>query len=140
MPGDFLDTNVILYLLDKGKKADRTEKLLTRGAIISVQVLNETLVNCIRKAGMSWREAGMFLHAPSRCLTSTLLFGRRRRLSFRRAADRSGATVTRIGPPAHRNAIRRDENRGGAVPHRRTGPTRATPAYRAAGRFRPFAY
>jgi predicted nucleic acid-binding protein len=66
MPGDFLDTNVILYLLDKGKKADRAEKLLTQGAVISVQVLNEALVNCIRKAGMSWREAGTFLHGIRR--------------------------------------------------------------------------
>ena len=62
MPADFLDTNVILYLLDNGKKADRAEKLLTQGGVIRVQVLNETLVNCIRKAGMSWREAGAFLH------------------------------------------------------------------------------
>lgn len=66
MPADFLDTNVILYLLDDGAKAERAEELLLRGGVISVQVLNETLVNCIRKAGMSWQEAGAFLHGIRR--------------------------------------------------------------------------
>lgn len=61
MRADFLDTNVILYLLDEGPKADRAAALLAGGGLISVQVLNETLANCIRKAGMSWREAGEFL-------------------------------------------------------------------------------
>ena len=61
MPADFFDTNVILYLLDDSPKADTAAGLLTEGGIISVQVLNETLVNCIRKAGMSWQEAGDFL-------------------------------------------------------------------------------
>ena len=61
MRGDFFDTNVILYLLDPSAKADTAERLLAGGGTISVQVLNETLVNCIRKAGMSWEEAGDFL-------------------------------------------------------------------------------
>lgn len=61
MPDDFFDTNVILYLLDDGPKADRAASLLASGGLISVQVLNETLVNCIRKAGLSWQEAGDFL-------------------------------------------------------------------------------
>ena len=62
MSVEFLDTNVLLYLLDEGPKADRAERLIATGAMISVQVLNETLVNCIRKAGLSWDEAGIFLH------------------------------------------------------------------------------
>lgn len=61
MPADFFDTNVILYLLDDGPKADRAASLLASGGLISVQVLNEALVNCIRKAGLSWQEAGAFL-------------------------------------------------------------------------------
>ncbi|MFV0514765.1 MAG: PIN domain-containing protein [Jhaorihella sp.] len=61
MRGDFFDTNVILYLLDDGRKADTAETLLATGGAISVQVLNETLVNCRRKAGMSWQETGDFL-------------------------------------------------------------------------------
>ena len=61
MRAEFLDTNVILYLLDDGPKAEIAERLISSGAMISVQVLNETLVNCRRKAGLSWQEAGLFL-------------------------------------------------------------------------------
>ena len=61
MSAEFADTNVILYLLDDGPKADRAEEILARGPRISVQVLNEALVNCRRKAGLSWEEAGAFL-------------------------------------------------------------------------------
>lgn len=59
--GDFIDSNVILYLLHDGPKADRAEAVLSAGGTISVQVLNEVLVNCVRKAGMTLAEAGEFL-------------------------------------------------------------------------------
>lgn len=61
MSGDFIDSSVILYLLDDGPKADKAEAVLAQGGIISVQVLNEALVNCLRKAGMGLEEAGAFL-------------------------------------------------------------------------------
>lgn len=61
MSAEFADTNVVLYLLDDGPKADRAEVILGQGPRISVQVLNETLVNCRRKAGLSWEEARAFL-------------------------------------------------------------------------------
>jgi predicted nucleic acid-binding protein len=61
MRGDFFDTNVVLYLLDDSPKADIAERLLRGGGTISVQVLNETLVNCLRRAAMSHAEAGAFL-------------------------------------------------------------------------------
>ena len=61
MSDRFLDTNVILYLLADGAKADRAEEILAGGGVISVQVLNEALVNCRRKAGLSWDEASDFL-------------------------------------------------------------------------------
>lgn len=61
MSGDFIDSNVILYLLDDGEKADRAEAVLAQGGVISVQVLNEVLVNCLRKAGMDLDEASAFL-------------------------------------------------------------------------------
>ncbi|SDG97733.1 PIN domain-containing protein [Alloyangia pacifica] len=57
----FFDTNVILYLLGEGPKAERAEGLLVQGGLISVQVLNEALVNCLRKAKLSTEEAGDFL-------------------------------------------------------------------------------
>lgn len=61
MRANFFDTNVILYLLDDGRKAELAAGLLADGGMISVQVLNESLANCLRKAGMTWSEAGEFL-------------------------------------------------------------------------------
>lgn len=61
MSAEFADTNVVLYLLDSGLKADRAEGIMGHGPRISVQVLNETMVNCRRKAGLSWEETGLFL-------------------------------------------------------------------------------
>ena len=61
MSGRFLDTNVILYLLDDGPKREIAKGILAAGGTVSVQVLNEVLVNCRRKAGMEWDEAGEFL-------------------------------------------------------------------------------
>jgi len=61
MGGEFADTNIVLYLLDDSPKADRAEAILGQGPRISVQVLNETLVNCRRKAGLSLEETNAFL-------------------------------------------------------------------------------
>ena len=53
----FCDTNVLLYLLSEDTaKADRAEKLIANGAVISVQVLNEFAAVISRKLGMSWSE------------------------------------------------------------------------------------
>lgn len=61
MSAEFADTNVVLYLLDDGPKADRAEAILVQRPRISVQVLNEALVNCRRKADLTWDETGAFL-------------------------------------------------------------------------------
>lgn len=61
MSAEFADTNVVLYLLDDGPKADYAEAILELGPRISVQVLNEALVNCRKKAGLNWEETGAFL-------------------------------------------------------------------------------
>lgn len=61
MSVEFVDTNVILYLLDDGSKADRAEVILAKSPRISVQVLNEAMVNCRRKAGLGWDETADFL-------------------------------------------------------------------------------
>lgn len=62
MSAEFFDTTIILYLLDCEPKADIAETCLSGGGIISVQVLNESYVNCLRKAGMTHDETGAFLH------------------------------------------------------------------------------
>ena len=61
MGDSFADTNIVLYLLDDGFKAERAEAILAQQPRISVQVLNEALVNCRRKAGLSWEQTGAFL-------------------------------------------------------------------------------
>jgi predicted nucleic acid-binding protein len=63
MNAEFADTNVVLYLLDDGPKAERAEEILGQGPRVSVQVLNEALVNCRRKAGLSWEDTGAFLES-----------------------------------------------------------------------------
>lgn len=61
MSAEFADTNVVLYLLDDGPKAEKAEEILGQGPKISVQVLNEAMVNCRRKSGLSWEDTGAFL-------------------------------------------------------------------------------
>lgn len=62
MPADFVDTNVIIYLLEKdAARAARAEKLIAAGAIVSVQVLNEIVSTGRRKAPERWEELGAFL-------------------------------------------------------------------------------
>jgi predicted nucleic acid-binding protein len=61
MSAEFADTNIVLYLLDDGPKAERVEAMLGQGPRISVQVLNETLVNCRRKAELNWEDTATFL-------------------------------------------------------------------------------
>lgn len=52
---DFLDTNVLVYLLSKdATKADRAEALLRDNPVISVQVLNEFVSVARRKAKLPW--------------------------------------------------------------------------------------
>ena len=72
MSAEFADTNVVLYLLEDSPKADRAEKILGQGPRISVQVLNEALVNCRRKAGLSWRRPAPFWRGFRPCARSKI--------------------------------------------------------------------
>ena len=57
MPGSFFDSNVLLYVASgDSAKADRAERLIGAGGIISVQVLNEIANVARRKMGMSWTQ------------------------------------------------------------------------------------
>ena len=57
MPGSFFDTNILLYVASGDPaKADRAERLIGAGGVISVQVLNEIANVARRKMGMSWTE------------------------------------------------------------------------------------
>jgi predicted nucleic acid-binding protein len=62
MPGNFFDSIVFLYVASGDPaKADRAERLIGEGGIISVQVLNEITNVARRKMGMSWMETHTFL-------------------------------------------------------------------------------
>jgi len=60
----FFDTNVLLYLLSEdATKADRTEKLLQAGGVVSVQVLNEFAAVAAGKLAMRINEIRKILSA-----------------------------------------------------------------------------
>jgi predicted nucleic acid-binding protein len=62
MPGNFLDTNVFIYLASsEPEKSLRVEDLLQTECTISVQVLNEIANVARRKMRLSWEEALDFL-------------------------------------------------------------------------------
>ena len=62
MPGDFFNTNVLVYMASgRTAKADRAERLVRDGGIISVQVLNEIANVARRKMRLSWPETRAFL-------------------------------------------------------------------------------
>ena len=58
---DFFDTNVLLYLLSADVKAERAERLVAAGGIISVQVLNEFAAVAGRKLAMRVAEIKIIL-------------------------------------------------------------------------------
>lgn len=62
MPGDFFDTNVLVYIASgRTAKADRAERLVRDGGVISVQVLNEIAHVARRKMRLSWPDTRAFL-------------------------------------------------------------------------------
>jgi predicted nucleic acid-binding protein len=64
----FLDTNVLLYLMsDEPGKADRAERLIAAGGLVSVQVLNEFASVSSRKLGLSFPEIREVLAAVRAC-------------------------------------------------------------------------
>jgi predicted nucleic acid-binding protein len=70
MPASFFDTNVLVYLVSgDATKADRAEQALSRGGVISVQVLNELANVARRKMQLSWRETHTFLDSLRGLLT-----------------------------------------------------------------------
>jgi predicted nucleic acid-binding protein len=70
MPGNFFDTNILIYLASADEvKADQAEAVIARGGNISVQVLNELSNVARRKMQMSWPEIHAFLDTLRSLLT-----------------------------------------------------------------------
>lgn len=66
----FIDSNVLLYLLSADTaKADRAEALVEKGAVISVQVLNEVTAVCRGKFKLPWNEVDALLQAVKAACT-----------------------------------------------------------------------
>src|SRR5579863_6748365 len=62
MPGDFFDTNVLVYVAaGSSAKAKRAERIIAAGGVISVQVLNELANVARRKMRLPWTETRAFL-------------------------------------------------------------------------------
>jgi predicted nucleic acid-binding protein len=56
MPGEFLDSNVLVYAFTDDPRAAAAQGLLERGCTISVQGLNDFANVARRKLGKSWQE------------------------------------------------------------------------------------
>jgi predicted nucleic acid-binding protein len=70
MPGNFFDTNVLVYVAsDDAAKADRAEAIIAGGGAISVQVLNELANVARRKMRLSWTDTHTFLDMLRALLT-----------------------------------------------------------------------
>ena len=76
-PVEFVDSNVILYLVGKDPNHEkRSLALLRRRPWISVQVLDEVTNVCRKKARMEWSEIGEFLrHVRHFCAVAPLTEG-----------------------------------------------------------------
>jgi predicted nucleic acid-binding protein len=72
MPGDFLDSNVLVYAFTDDPRTAAARALLERGCTISVQGLNEFTNVARRKLGHSWDEIRAAL-AVIRDLCPTIL-------------------------------------------------------------------
>jgi predicted nucleic acid-binding protein len=72
MPGEFLDSNVIVYAFTTDPRAAAARALLARGCATSMQGLNEFASVARRKLDMSWAELRGAL-AAIRALSKTIV-------------------------------------------------------------------
>jgi predicted nucleic acid-binding protein len=63
MPGEFVDSNVLVYALTTDRRAATAQAVLERGCVTSVQGLNDFANVARRKLGMTWAEVGEALTA-----------------------------------------------------------------------------
>lgn len=70
----FIDTNICLYLLSADPdKADRSERIVAAGGVISVQVLNEFVSIARTKLTLDWAQTNQVLDALSANLSVVAL-------------------------------------------------------------------
>jgi len=71
-PGEFLDSNVLVYAFTSDPRAHKAQELLARGCTAGVQGLNEFVNVARRKLGVTWVEVRDAL-AAIRTLCPTIL-------------------------------------------------------------------
>jgi predicted nucleic acid-binding protein len=93
MPGEFVDSNVLVYAFTSDPRAAAAQALLERGCVTSVQGLNEFTNVARRKLGMTWGEVREAL-ADVRILCRTILpIDIETHMDALRIAERYGYTI-----------------------------------------------
>jgi predicted nucleic acid-binding protein len=92
-PGEFLDSNVLVYAFTSDPRADRAQVLLARGCSIGVQGLNEFANVARRKLRMTWIEVREALAAIRTLCRAILPIDIETHTEALRLADRYGHTI-----------------------------------------------
>jgi predicted nucleic acid-binding protein len=90
VPGEFLDSNILVYAFTADPRAAAAQKLLERGCAISVQALNEFANVARRKLGKSWAEIRDALAAIRTVCTKILPIDLDTHAAALRLAERHG--------------------------------------------------
>jgi predicted nucleic acid-binding protein len=93
MPGEFLDTNVIVYAFTTDPRAGAAQTLLGRRCVTSVQTLNEFANVARRKLSMTWREIHDALAAIRTLCRSILPMDLETHTDALRIAERYGCAI-----------------------------------------------
>jgi len=93
MPGEFLDSNVLIYAFTTDPRAVTAQILLLRGCVMSVQVLNEFANVARRKLGMTWLEVRESISSITTLCPSIRSIEIETHLEALRIAERHGYTV-----------------------------------------------
>jgi predicted nucleic acid-binding protein len=93
MPGEFLDTNILVYAFTTDQRAAAAQALLGRGCATSVQGLNEFTNVARRKLGMTWPEVGDALAAIRTVCRTVVPTDIEMHLDALRLAERDGYTI-----------------------------------------------
>ncbi|HVA15944.1 MAG TPA: PIN domain-containing protein [Stellaceae bacterium] len=93
MPGEFLDSNILVYAFTSDPRAGAAQALLERGCVTSVQGLNEFANVARRKLGMTWEEVREALTAIRTVCTAILPIAIETHADALRIAERHGYAI-----------------------------------------------
>jgi predicted nucleic acid-binding protein len=93
MPGEFLDTNILIYAFTTDRRATTARALLARGCLTSVQALNEFTNVARRKLGMTWAEVRDALAAIRTVCRTVIPVDIETHADALRIAERHGYTI-----------------------------------------------